>query len=115
MVCKWRQSGLWEREGNQLSSLTEQNPHISQLPTTYRVVQFHIELECGTVEGCAINSAQFSMFFPLHVTMNYNKWELEDIWVQFFWALLEPGEPLQLYHYFVNECGHFKIILFWII
>lgn len=23
MDCKWRQSGLWEREGNQLSSLAD--------------------------------------------------------------------------------------------
>lgn len=44
------------------------------------------------VERCAINSASFSMFFPLRVTANYNK--LEDIRRKLFWAVLEPGEPL---------------------
>lgn len=67
-IANGDKSGLWE-EGSQVAVrevsrnlyLTGYNLHIS---VTYNLVtQSHKESECDMVEGCAINSAKFFMFF----------------------------------------------------
>ena len=64
MDCKRRQKRS-AGEGEPMSSeRSRMNPlpdtmtlHVSQLPTVYRFVKFHIAVEYDEVEGCARNSA----------------------------------------------------------
>lgn len=99
--------------GSQLNLLPDREEPAS-LSVTYNLQSYTVSHRIRMWDGGRLGCKQCLVFhvFPLHVTMNYNEWELEDIRVQFFWAFLEPDEPLQLYHYFVNERGCFKIIWF---